>query len=90
MVFGTVTVTLKDDGEQVTLLVEDDGQGLPEGFAVSADGSLGLRIVQTLVEADLKGRFVLQNVGSSDLGVRAMVTFPKSTLGGEGRWNAQG
>lgn len=87
---GTVTVTLKDDGEQVTLLVEDDGQGLPEGFAVSADGSLGLRIVQTLVEADLKGRFVLQNVGSSDLGVRAMVTFPKSTLGGEGRWNAQG
>jgi two-component sensor histidine kinase len=87
---GLITVTLKDDGEQVTVLVEDDGTGLPESFSVATDGSLGLRIVQTLVESDLKGRFVLENCGTSGLGVRATVTFPKSTLGGEGRWNARG
>lgn len=87
---GLITVTLTDDGERVTILVEDDGEGLPEGFNVATDGSLGLRIVQTLVEADLKGRFVLESVGSSDQGVRATVTFPKSTLGGEGRWNGRG
>lgn len=87
---GLITVTLKDDGEQVTVLVEDDGTGLPEGFSVAADGSLGLRIVQTLVESDLKGRFVLENTGTTGVGVRATVTFPKSTLGGEGRWNARG
>jgi len=87
---GLIVVTLKDDGEQVTLLVEDDGAGLPAGFAVASDGSLGLRIVQTLVEADLKGHFTLENAAEDGPGVRATVVFPKSTLGGEGRWNARG
>ena len=87
---GLVTVTLKDEGERVTVLVEDDGEGLPEGFNVSTDGSLGLRIVQTLVEEDLKGRFVLENGTSEGIGVRAVVTFPKSTAGGEEGWNARG
>ncbi|HOQ98763.1 MAG TPA: histidine kinase N-terminal domain-containing protein [Anaerolineae bacterium] len=87
---GLIVVTLRDDGEQVTLLVEDDGEGLPEGFSVAGDGSLGLRIVQTLVEADLKGRFMLENARRAGLGVKATVVFPKSTLGGEGRWNARG
>jgi len=87
---GLITVTLRDDGEQVTILVDDDGDGLPEGFSVASDGSLGLRIVQTLVESDLKGRFVLENGEPNGEGVRALVTFPKSTLGGEGHWNARG
>lgn len=87
---GLITVTLRDDSEQVTVLVEDDGEGLAEGFSVASDGSLGLRIVQTLVEADLKGRFVLENGGVDGVGVRAIVTFPKSTLGGEQHWNARG
>ncbi len=87
---GMVTVTLRDEGDRVTLLVEDDGEGLPEGFSVATDGSLGLRIVQTLVEADLKGRFALENSGADGAGVRAAVSFPKSTLGGEEHWNARG
>lgn len=85
---GVITVTLKDDGEQVTVLVEDDGAGLRDGFNVASDGSLGLRIVQTLVEEDLKGRFILES-GEAD-GVRATVAFPKSTSGGEQHWNARG
>jgi two-component sensor histidine kinase len=87
---GVVTVTLRDEGEHVTVLVEDDGEGLPAGFSVATDGSLGLRIVQTLVEADLKGSFVLENSEVDGVGVRAIVTFPKSTLGGEQHWNARG
>jgi two-component sensor histidine kinase len=87
---GQVVVTLSDDGEQVKLLVEDDGEGLSEGFNVATDGSLGLRIVQTLVEADLKGRFLLENASADGLGVRATVVFPKSIFGGEVRWNARG
>ena len=87
---GEITVTVKDDGQQVTILVEDDGEGLREGFDVATDGSLGLRIVRTLVEADLKGQFVLRNAGTGHPGVQAVIAFPKSTLGGEGRWNEQG
>jgi two-component sensor histidine kinase len=76
---GTVTVNLKDDGENVTISVDDDGVGLPEEFDLSRTTSLGLQIVRTLAEGDLKGSFELF---SRDKGVSAVVTFPKHSQGG--------
>jgi two-component sensor histidine kinase len=73
---GTVTVRLHDDGEQITIAVDDDGVGLPEEFDLSRTRSLGLQIVRTLAEGDLKGKFELH---SKDKGVSAVVTFPKHT-----------
>ncbi len=75
---GAVTVDLTDDGEWVGITVGDDGAGLPSGFSLDEHGGLGLRIVSTLVESDLKGRFEL----GGDVGVRATVAFPKTSLGG--------
>ncbi|MGC9334157.1 MAG: sensor histidine kinase [Anaerolineae bacterium] len=71
---GTVTVVLHDDGERITISVEDDGVGLPEQFDLSHTGSLGLQIVKVLAEGDLKGQFELR---SRDKGVSAVVVFPK-------------
>jgi two-component sensor histidine kinase len=76
---GTVTVNLKDDGDQITISVDDDGGGLPEEFDLSQTPSLGLQIVSTLAEGDLKGSFDLI---SRDKGVSAIVTFPKHSQGG--------
>ncbi len=76
---GTVTVNLKDDGEQITISVDDDGVGLPEDFDLQQTGSLGLQIVRTLAQGDLKGSFELR---SRDKGVSAIVTFPKQSQGG--------
>jgi two-component sensor histidine kinase len=76
---GTVTVNLRDDGEQITIAVDDDGVGLPEEFDLSRTSSLGLQIVRTLAEGDLKGSFELHG---RDKGVSAVVTFPKHTQGG--------
>lgn len=76
---GTVTVNLKDDGSQITIVVDDDGVGLPEEFDLSQTSSLGLQIVKTLAEGDLKGTFELH---SRDKGVSAIVTFPKHSQGG--------
>ena len=73
---GTVTVRLQDDGQQVTIAVDDDGVGLPEEFDLSQTSSLGLQIVRTLAEGDLKGSFALHG---RDKGVSALVTFPKHT-----------
>jgi two-component sensor histidine kinase len=73
---GTVTVRLQDDGEQISIAVDDDGLGLPEAFDLSQTRSLGLQIVRTLAEGDLKGNFELH---SKDKGVSAVVTFPKHT-----------
>lgn len=70
---GTISVNLRDDGKRVTIEINDDGHGLPAGFDLTQNSSLGLRIVQTLVQDDLKGRFELR---SGD-GVSAIVTFPK-------------
>lgn len=76
---GTVVVNLQDDGQTVTIHVKDDGRGLPEAFDVTQTNSLGLRIVQSLVQSDLKGSFELN---SRDNGVSATVTFPKQAQGG--------
>ncbi len=76
---GTVTVNLVDDGEQVTIAIDDDGVGLPNDFDLASTSSLGLQIVRTLAEGDLKGKFSMH---SRDKGVSAVVTFPKHTQGG--------
>jgi two-component sensor histidine kinase len=76
---GAVTVNLRDDGEQITIAVDDDGVGLPEEFDLARTDSLGLQIVRALAEGDLKGSFEL---ASRDKGVSAVVTFPKSSQGG--------
>jgi two-component sensor histidine kinase/PAS domain-containing protein len=76
---GTVTVHLHDDGEKVTISVDDDGVGLPKEFNLAETSSLGLQIVKTLAEGDLKGTFELRG---RDNGVSAVVTFPKHSQGG--------
>jgi two-component sensor histidine kinase len=76
---GTVTVHLQDDGEQITISVDDDGVGLPEEFDLAHTDSLGLQIVQTLAQGDLRGSFELRG---RDKGVSAVVTFPKHSQGG--------
>jgi two-component sensor histidine kinase len=77
---GTVTVNLADDGDQISISVDDDGGGLPKEFNLEETGSLGLQIVQTLAQGDLKGNFELR---SRDKGVSAVVTFPKHSQGGK-------
>jgi two-component sensor histidine kinase len=75
---GLVTIDLADDGEMVIIEVGDDGTGLPAEFDLDEHGGLGLRIVRTLVQGDLKGSFELRG----ERGVRALVAFPKTSLGG--------
>lgn len=80
---GTISIEFEDNGDTVLISVTDDGQGLPEDFSLEQADSLGLQIVRTLVQDDLKGQFELKQGD----GVSAIVTFPKQTAGGEGTWN---
>ncbi len=70
---GRVTVTLTLGRDALRVEVRDDGVGLPEDFAPDRSGDLGLQIVRTLVQDDLKGRIWLTNAG----GVRAVITLPR-------------
>ncbi|HEX2922917.1 MAG TPA: histidine kinase N-terminal domain-containing protein [Chloroflexota bacterium] len=69
---GTIRVQLQKDDDECRIEVIDTGQGLPPGFDMEKDGSLGLQIVQTLVREDLNGRFEMVDDG----GVHALVAFP--------------
>jgi two-component sensor histidine kinase len=66
-------------------LVADDGQGLPSDFDLDQTASLGLQIVQTLVQDDLRGTFDI----ASDGGTKVVVQFSKRVLEGEEHWNEQ-
>lgn len=76
---GTVRVDLEDHGEQVCIVVSDDGRGLPQDFDLSTGAHLGLTIVRSMVERDLRGQFELTG---SQAGTRARLCFGKSSMGG--------
>ena len=66
--------------DRVEIRIEDDGQGLPQDFSLDSSTSLGLDIIRTLVQDDLKGTFEL--IPQTDKGARAVVTFPITSTGG--------
>ncbi len=90
---GKVLIQLDDLGDRVSLLVEDDGLGLPADFQPTQSRSLGLQIINTLVADDLKGHLSFESkrsdTGEADsrdqddtsrnriCGTQAVVIFPK-------------
>jgi len=72
---GRIDVELVDHGDSVSILVTDNGEGLPEGFDLATDAHLGLQIVRNMVQRDLRGHFTLHN---SPYGVQAHVRFAKT------------
>ena len=78
---GEIRIYLRDLGDLVELTLDDTGQGLPENFSPEASASIGLDIIRTLVQDDLKGSITFST--RSEGGVRARLIFPKDTLGGK-------
>lgn len=77
---GRVAVSISDCEDTVELRVEDNGRGLPADFTLDTETSLGLDIVRTLVQDDLKGRFTLRSRPQG--GTEAVICFPKRFSGG--------
>lgn len=71
---GTVTIRCDRMDGITEVVIEDDGEGLREGFDLDRDGKLGLRIARTLATTDLKGSFDL--VPSQQGGARSIIRFP--------------
>ncbi len=69
---GKIQVRIKQTNGLVSLVVKNDGSGLPEEFNPQADGHLGLTIVRMLVKDELKGNFNLL----ARQGTQAEVIFP--------------
>ena len=59
--------------ENIIVKVIDNGVGLPSGFTFESSSNLGLQIVRTLTENELKGTIKLSRVGNE---TQAILTFP--------------
>ncbi len=69
---GTVSIIVKKLHNEVLLIVVDNGRGFEKDFSFQESSRLGLKIIKTLVEEDLKG---MMNI-FDDSGTRVEVRFP--------------
>ncbi len=67
-----VSIKIEQKDSLISVVVQDKGPGLPEGFDPARHGNLGLTVVSTLVRDELKGKFIIHGDG----GTTANVTFP--------------
>jgi PAS domain S-box-containing protein len=59
---GLITIDMKEQPEGVyTLMIGDDGIGIPEDFDITTSDSLGLQLVKGLVEEQLAGELEMHN-----------------------------
>ncbi len=69
---GHVAVKMRRQPDELQLSVRDDGRGLPADFDPAASAQLGLAIVRTIVEDDLRGTLTFR----SGRGTTVAITVP--------------
>ena len=74
---GRIDVDVERTANALTIVVRDDGQGLPAGFELAESTRLGLKIVRTLVEGELRGTIDLSPVPGG--GTAATLVVPVAT-----------
>jgi two-component sensor histidine kinase len=67
-----VDVVFSRTASSCVVKIEDDGVGLPKGFNLKDSSNLGLQIVRTLTESELKGSLEIQG---SENGTTAQLHF---------------
>lgn len=70
---STLSIELQRYSNECLVTITDDGVGLPQDFDLNTSSNLGLQIVRTLTENELKGRLKLV---STDFGTVASLRFP--------------
>jgi PAS domain S-box-containing protein len=69
---GTIKISAVQANGQIRITVRDNGIGMPERFDIASANSLGLKLVRTLVQHQLKGSLM---INSRD-GTETIVAFP--------------
>jgi two-component sensor histidine kinase len=69
---GTIDVSAVKENGQIRIKVKDNGIGFPPDFDISKTKSLGMKLIRTLVEHQLKGSLSI----NSHRGTEMIVEFP--------------
>jgi two-component sensor histidine kinase len=73
---GEVLVSAERSTRWLDVVISDDGQGLPRGFSLERTDGLGLQIVRTLMETELRGALSLRR--RDRRGTEAVLRIPLS------------
>jgi two-component sensor histidine kinase len=84
---GVIRLNLEDTGDEVIIMVADNGHGVADDFTIEQAPSLGLQIIRTLVVSDLKGSITLTKGIDDKDGLTVRIVFPKTNFRGEEGWN---
>ncbi|MEI6448838.1 MAG: histidine kinase N-terminal domain-containing protein [Actinomycetes bacterium] len=68
---GAVGVEMRRESADLVIVVRDDGKGLPPGFDAAGSGHLGLDIVRTVIEDDLRGALTFASDHGTTVTIRA-------------------
>jgi two-component sensor histidine kinase len=68
-------IHVSSTGSELSVTISDDGVGFPEGFDISTSPNLGLQIVRTLTENELRGTLSLI---TDEQETRAVLIFPSN------------
>ncbi|MEY9977503.1 sensor histidine kinase [Lysinibacillus sp. RC79] len=71
--YGKIAINLRQRKQMVTITVTDDGCGIGDSFSLGDISSLGLQLVEMLVEEKLQGVF---SFPISEEGTKVSITFP--------------
>ena len=74
---GTIEISAVQENGQIRITVRDDGIGIPGNFDISRTNSLGLKLIRTLVQYQLKGSLMIK----SQNGTEVSMEFPVITVG---------
>jgi two-component sensor histidine kinase len=69
---GTIEISAVQQNGQIHIIVRDNGIGMPAHFDISRSTSLGLKLIRTLVQHQLRGSLTI----NSNHGTEIIVEFP--------------
>ena len=72
---GRIDLRVRRPAGRLQVTVEDEGGGLPPGFDLERSTNLGLSIVKTLVESELKGTLRIEQRAEGP-GASAVIDVP--------------
>jgi PAS domain S-box-containing protein len=66
---GTIEIVALQENDRIRITVHDDGIGLPAHFNISNSNSLGLKLIKTLVQHQLKGTLQVKNRNGTEISI---------------------
>jgi len=71
---GSIDISAAQENGQIIITVRDDGIGIPDDFDISGSNSLGMKLIRTLVQHQLKGSLMVKNKNGTQISIEFPVT----------------